>query len=247
MRESASTSSSSSSMAPKKAAAGKGAAVSAPGKGVETRSQGRCQEMAAAAPPPSGRRAASLPSPPRLRGGLRGTGTGNRSRDATLGSEERANTPPASPARRTTRAGSPPAHSSRRDDDRATPSSSRRSAPGLPGVYSRNDALAMVRSLMEFPLLPNSPQYTAWHDRINALLDYSRRHTDAPRDRSQSGLSPRQRTTATAAVVADAATRPAPTPARRVAVHPAGAPYDSMGSSSSSLELRDGDPRRAPR
>ena len=208
-------------MAPKKAPAGKGVAAFAPGKGVETRSQGRRQATAAATPPPTERRAASLPSSPRRRGGMKGAETGNRGHGATPRGEERAHTPPASPLRRPTRAGSPPAHSSRQDDDRATPSSSRRSTPGLPGVYNCSDALAMVRSLMEFPLLPDSPQYEAWHNRINALLDYSRRHTDAPRARSQSGLSPRQKTTATAAETADAATRPAPTPGRRVAAHPA--------------------------
>ena len=35
--------------------------------------------------------------------------------------------------------------------------------PGLPGVHNRNYALAMVRSLLDFPLTPDSPQFAAWH------------------------------------------------------------------------------------
>ena len=109
---------------------------------------------------------------------------------------------------------------------------------GLPGIYCRNDALAMVRSLMDFPPAPDSSQFAAWHARINVFLEYSRTRSDAPRTRSKSGQSPAQRA-ATAAVAVGGAARPAPALAPGAAARPGEDPHVSVGSSTSSPEPRD--------
>lgn len=164
----------SSKMASNRATTEKGASVSVPSRGMGSHSHDLHRAATVAAPPSPEREATPLPPPPHQEDGAGGVETNNRGHDAATGDGAGPSAPPASPVLQRPRDGSllvPPSH---RDGNRATPSTRRRSAPGLPGVYNRNDALAMVRSLMEFPLLPDSSQYAAWHDRINALLDYSR-------------------------------------------------------------------------
>ena len=141
---------------------------------------------------------------------------------------------------RSPRAATSAAHSPhpRGAGERSTPSASRRSASGLPDVHNRNDALAMLRSLLDFPLAPDSPQFAAWHACGNALLDYSRVRSNAPRGRSQSGMSPAPRA-GTATAAADAAAQPVHAPAPGAAAQPTRAPHASVGSSSSSPEPRD--------
>ena len=172
--------------------------------------------------------------------GLGGAEAGNHDPNGPVGDGVEPGAPPMPPPPQQPRAGTSAAHSPhlRGAGEHSTPSASRRSASGLPGVHNRNDALAMLRSLLDFPLAPESPQFAAWHARVNALLDYSRVRSDAPRGRSQSGLSPAPRA-ATATAAADAAAQPVRAPAPGAAAQPSRAPHASVGSSSSSPEPRD--------
>ena len=178
-------------MAPKKATTARSAATDATSRGVTTRLQDQRRAETAGAAPPN-REETPLP-PPGRGGGLGGTEAGNRNRNGAAEGGAGLNAPPRASTPRP-RAGSPSAPPPRRDGEasaaRDTPSTSRHSIPGLPGVHNRNDALAMVRSMLDFPLTPDSPQFAAWLARVDALLEFSRLRSDAPRARSQSGLSP---------------------------------------------------------
>jgi hypothetical protein len=110
--------------------------------------------------------------------------------------------------------------------------------PGLPGVHYRNDALAMIKSLMDFPVTPDVLQYAAWRACIDALLEFSRQRSGVSRARSQSVLSPAHGA-ATAIAASCGAARLAPAPAPGAVAQPAEAPHVSVGSSLSSPERRD--------
>jgi hypothetical protein len=96
----------------------------------------------------------------------------------------------------------------------------------------------MIKSLMDFPVAPDAPQYAAWKARIDVLLEFSRQRSGVSRAQSQSGLSPAHGA-ATAAVAAGGVAEPAPAPAPGAVAQLAEAPHVSVGLSLSSPERRD--------
>ena len=128
-------------------------------RGVTTRSQDQHRTAAAGVAPPVREEMPPPLSP--SRGGDSGCHeVGGHGRNGAVGGGDGPSAPPRAPTPRP-RAGSPSAPPFRRDEEtsatRGTPTASRRSVPGLPGVHNRNDTLAMVRSLLDFPLTPDSP------------------------------------------------------------------------------------------
>ena len=150
-------------MAPKKATMGKSAATDAASRGVATRSQDQYRAASAGVATPI-REGMPPPLSPSRGGDLGGAEARDHDRNGAAEGGDGPSAPPRAPTPRP-RAGSPSAPPFRRDGEtsaaRGTPSTSRHSVPGLPGVHNRNDALAMVRSLLDFPLTPDSPQFAA--------------------------------------------------------------------------------------
>ena len=146
-------------MPPKKATIGKSTVTDTSGRGVTTRSQDLRRAADADAAPLE--REGMPPPPSSSHGnGLRGAEAGNHGLDGAVegGVELGAPSMPPPPSR--PHAGLPAAcspHPNGGADECCTLSASRRSVSGLPGVHNRNDALAMVRSLLDFPLTPDSP------------------------------------------------------------------------------------------
>ena len=153
-------------MPPKKATTGKSTATDIPGGGVLTRSQD-LRRAADADVTPLEREGASPPFSSGRVDGLGGAEAGNHDPNGPVGDGVEPGAPLMPPPPQQPRAGTSAAHSPhpRGAGEHPTPSASRRSASGLPGVHNRNDALAMLRSLLDFPLAPESPQFAAWGPR----------------------------------------------------------------------------------
>ena len=149
-------------MPPKKATTGKSTATDASGRGVLTRSQDLRRASDADATPLE-REGAPPPLSSGRGDGLGGAEAGNHGPNGPVGDGVEPGAPLVPPPPQQPRSGTSVVHSPhpRGAGEHSTPSASRRSASGLPGVHNRNDALAMLRSLLDFPLAPDSPQFAA--------------------------------------------------------------------------------------